>query len=472
MTFDRKSGKSAIQTAVGIVILTVSIGLAVPLPVFESSARAQEPPPEEEAPAPVLGEEVTHMDETFSEKRPRPGRFPRLEEQLIDTTPFIRDSEIDLNLRTYYLSSVAFDDAKSEAWTLGGSLVYRSGWLLDHFGAGAALYTSQPLYAPDDRAGTTLLQPNQKGFTVVGQLYGKIRLVAGNHFSFYRLELNSPFINKNDSRMSPNTFEAYAFQGNSRDRKRGLNLAYGAGYVAKIKPQNSETFIPMSTAAGADAKRGVAAAGARVSSSAISIGAIDYYSEDIIDIGYAEARYTPFSADQFGLDLSAQFTNQRSVGDNLLTGNSFATNQAGLLADSRYGGAIFTLAYSRDSTGADLQSPWGSFPGYTSVQLQNFNRAGEQAAMIKGSYDFSRLLIDGLAGYLLWVHGWGAVDPDTRKPVYNQDEYDYDLQWRPNAGKMKGLWIRVRYAHVDQRGAEDSAMNEFRMIVNYDLPVL
>jgi outer membrane porin, OprD family len=460
------------RSAWSIALPAVVIGLWPLFPFADTSALAQETPAEEEAPAPLLGEEVTHMDETFKEERPRPGGFPRLEEKLKDAPPFFRDGTVDFNLRTYYFSSKDFNDAKSEAWALGGSMTYRSGLIRDRFGMGAALYTSQPLYAPDDRDGTKLLQSGQKGYTVVGQLYGRINIVERNFVDLYRFEVNTPFINKNDGRMSPNTFEAYGFQGHAGDRKQGPEFAYGGGYIAKIKPRNSETFIPMSKEAGADVKRGVTTAGLRVSSSSFSIGAIDYYSNDIINIGYAEADYTAYSTGRFGLDLSAQFTDQRSVGDDLLTGDSFATNQAALMAKARHGGGTFTLAYSRDSSGADLQSPWGGYPGYTSVQVQDFKRAGESAFMVKGSYEFSLLGLDGLAGYLLWVHGWGAVDPDTGLPVYNQNEYNGDLQWRPKTGSLKGLWIRLRYAHVDQWEHGDSTDDELRVIINYDLPLL
>ena len=54
-----------------------------------------------------------------------------------------------------------------------------------------------------------------------------------------------------------------------------------------------------------------------------------------------------------------------------------------------------------------MQSPWSSYPGYTSVQVQDFNRAGENAFMVKGSYDFTRLGLEGVTAYALFVHGWG-----------------------------------------------------------------
>ena len=148
------------------------------------------------------------------------------------------------------------------------------------------------------------------------------------------------------------------------------------------------------------------------------------------------------------------------------------TNQAGVKADMNYGGGTFTLAYTRDSTGANLQNPWSSYPGYTSVQVQSFNRAGEEGLMVRAAYGFSQFGLKDLAAYALWVHGWGAIDPATKAEVYQQDEYDCDLQWRPATGDLKGLWLRVRYAHVDQRGASDASANDFRVIVNYDLTLL
>ncbi len=427
-----------------------------------------------EPPAAQLGEDVTPMDKSFQEK-PKyrlPELLPWLKEQLKDASQFFRETELNLKFRTYYSYSDNFDNTKNEAWALGGSLAYRSGWLLDRFDMGAVLYTSQPLYAPDGRDGTLLLKPGQEGYTVVGQLYGRVKLTEQTIIGLYRQEFNSPYVNGDDSRMSPNTFEGYGFQGALGGTGGSPRINYGAAYIDKIKPQNSDRFISMSMAAGANAQRGVVGGGANIAFPAFSIGAIEYYSEDIINIGYAESKYTASLSARAGLVLWAQFTDQRSVGEDLLMENSFSTNQEGVKADLSYGKGIFTFAYTRDSRGADLQNPWSSYPGYTSVQVQSFNRAGEEAFMVRGSYDFSQLGLKGLAAYALWVHGWGAVDPATKMPVYQQDEYDCDLQWRPKSGGLKGLWFRVRYGHVDQRGVSHASANDFRVIVNYDLSTL
>ena len=122
-----------------------------------------------------------------------------------------------------------------------------------------------------------------------------------------------------------------------------------------------------------------------------------------------------------------------------------------------------------------MQSPWSGYPGYTSVQVQDFNRAGEDAFMVKASYDFTRLGLKGVTAYTLWVHGWDRVNPSTKAPVPNENEFDTDVQWRPEWKFLKGLWFRVRYANVHQYQGphnNENAMNDFRVIVNYDYPLL
>ena len=73
----------------------------------------------------------------------------------------------------------------------------------------------------------------------------------------------------------------------------------------------------MSRDAGADVKRGVALAGAKVTHKGMTFGAIDYYSHDIINIFYTEGTYKLPVTDRLGLLFAAQYTDQRSVGEDL-----------------------------------------------------------------------------------------------------------------------------------------------------------
>jgi hypothetical protein len=418
---------------------------------------------------------VSPMDLSFQEKREIPRFFPWLKEELKDTPAFFRDTKFGFNIRTYYFFRDNYPDKsprENEAWALGGSVYYQSGWFLDRFSVGSVLYTSWPLYGPDDKDGTLLLKPGQEDYTVVGQLYGRVKLFEENFLNIYRYEYNTPYINKNDNRMTPNTFEGYTFTGAYGGKDNTPKFTYGGGYIDKIKERNSDRFVSMSKDAGADVKRGVFLGGGSFSHKGFKIGAIDYYSDDIINIGYAESSYVLPVTERLGLLFSAQFTDQSSVGGELLKGFDFKTNQFGVKGEMSYGGGILTLAYTGASDGADLQSPWSGYPGYTSVQVQDFNRAGEDAFMVKASYDFTRLGIEGVAMYALYVRGWGRVDPSTKASVPDEEEFDVDLQWRPQWKFLKGLWLRTRYANVHQYEGEENTLHDFRVIVNYDVPLL
>jgi hypothetical protein len=328
-------------------------------------------------------------------------------------------------------------------------------------------YTSQRLYGPDDRDGTLLLKEGQHGYEVVGQLYGRVKLFENNFVNLYRYEYNTPYINKNDNRMTPNTFEGYTFNGAYGGKDGALGFKYGGGYITQIKERNADHFVWMSKDAGADVKRGVGLAGGTVSYKGLSVGAINYYSNDIINIFYTEGSYKLRVTDRLGLLFAAQWTDQRSTGNDLLKGFSFSSNQVGLKTDISYGGAVLTFGYTYTNSGDDMQNPWSGYPGYTSVQVQDFNRAGEEAFMVKASYDFTRLGLEGVTAYALFVHGWDRV-----ASVANENEFDADIQWRPQWKFLKGLWFRTRYAMVHQYERPNDTINDFRIIVNYDIPLL
>ena len=114
----------------------------------------------------------------------------------------------------------------------------------------------------------------------------------------------------------------------------------------------------MSRDAGADVKRGVGVVGGLFTYDKLSIGAINYYSSDIINIFYTESKYSFPITKELGALLAFQFADQRSLGQDLLKGRSFATNQVGVRGDLSYGGAVFTFAYTNTLRRDDMQSPW------------------------------------------------------------------------------------------------------------------
>jgi outer membrane porin, OprD family len=384
----------------------------------------------------------------------------------------LRDTTFSVLLRSYYLDRDNFNTSQSEAWTLGGSAGVNTGYFGDFIAFGATNFTSQRLSGPEDKDGTKLLQTGQRSYDVIGELYAKFRLTDEITAVAGRRAFDTPFINTQDSLMTPNAFRVYAVQGVIGDTDTS-SLRFGAGYIDQIKTRNSDVFISMATAAGAPAgvDRGVYVAGAVYNSSQLSVGVVEYYSEDIINIAYSELKYRIRLAHSLRLQFAAQYTDQSSTGDNLLTGKAFVTDQYGFKTELVIGTALLTVARtitakgtsSGPGSGTDVRSPWGSYPGYTSVQVESFYRAGEDATMLRAAYNFPK--ITGLSLYGLWVHG---SRPDDAKQ-YAQQEYDFNVEWTAQSGRFKGLDLRARYAHIAQAGPNDQHEDELRLILNYPL---
>jgi hypothetical protein len=379
-------------------------------------------------------------------------------------SPFVEDTTYGAQLRSMYFFRDKFDSSISEAWAIGGSAWVRTGYLGERVRFGAVAYTSQPLYAPSDRDGTLMLAPGQEGYTVLGQAYAEIKITERIFGAIGRKLYDTPYLGPFDVRMTPKTFEGVTVYGKAGSKDGGKDGApewrFGGGYITKIKELNSDEFVYVSRDAGASVDRGVYLAGANYARSNFSLGAIEYHSEDIINIFYTEAKVALPSSGDAKLSFAAQFTDQRSTGDDLLTGSSFSTNQWGIRADLGLGAATFTLGYTDTGSGADIQNPWSGHPGYTSVQVQNFFRANENALLLKAAYQFST---PGLTAYALVVRGDGV-----QAPRFNETEYDFDLQWKPREGAWKNSSWRVRYAHIDQRGGGEPTIDDFRIIFNYD----
>ena len=135
---------------------------------------------------------------------------------------FFRDLELDLHLRSYYFNRElpirpappsGPDTVNQEAWALGGWMTLESGWLLDFFRVGATGYMSQPAYAPDTRDGTGLLGPGQTSITVPGQAWAQLRYQNYALLTGYRQLVNQGWVNPQDNRMIPNTFEGVTLTG-------------------------------------------------------------------------------------------------------------------------------------------------------------------------------------------------------------------------------------------------------------------
>jgi hypothetical protein len=397
--------------------------------------------------------------------------IPDVAEGLKSLPPFLRDTDLTLHLRTYYFNQRNSSDTISEAWAGGGWLTYRSGWLLGTFQMGATVFTSIPLYAPDDRGGTDLLLPGQVGFIVPGVAYGALRYEEYALLTGYRQLVNQTYVNAQDNRMAPNTFEGVTLKG-----QVGF-VDYLVGYLTQMKQRDASTFISMAEAAGVKGNSGGLALGGVVlkPGGGFTLQLSNQYGNDVFNTAFAQADYTHAFTAELALTFSGQYTDQRAVGGDLLGGSKFTswvTSVGGTRVQLRYQDLTLTGAFSMTGKGNDIQTPFGHYPGYLRLIVKDFDSAGEVAWLAGLYYELPRALLPGASAELKFAQGWNAVSPTTRKPVPDQREYDIVLYYGPpKTSALRGFGFEVSTGLVDTQG-NNKLGYQIRLILNYELPLL
>ena len=385
-----------------------------------------------------------------------------LEVQAERPRAFFADTSFVIKPRAYYLDRDRDVNRDNVGLAAGGALQYLSGWAFDRVQLRATAYTSQVVYGPSDKDGTLLFLPGPESFTVLGEANAVFRFTEKDVLRVGRQLFELPYLGSHDVRMVPNTFEAVAVGNASQE-----GLAYIVGYVNRIKSKNDDDFVAMSEAAGVDGgDDGVVMVGARyVFEDGTEIAAIDQKTSDVFNTLFAKVEKKFALADDRSLNAFLQYTDQRSVGDDLI--GEFDTTL--LSAKLEYSAGHATIRLGASATGSErgIQKPYGNPANYLSVIVEDFDRAGEDAWMIGGNYDFERVGPGELSMFANVVTGNTPDSGPDASP--DQTEYDLTADYRIKEGSAKHLWIRIRTALIDQDetvGGDDFL--DFRIIVNWD----
>jgi outer membrane porin, OprD family len=396
--------------------------------------------------------------------------FDPLDKMLVESSlpAFLKDTDLRVHFRTYYFNRNNPDDSKNEALATGGWISYQSGWLANTFAMGATLYGSAKLYGPEDRDGTSLLKPSQESYYVPGEAWGALKYEDYVIVKGYRQQVDQGYINPQDNRMTPNTFQGVTVGG-----KVGW-MEYLGGYLWKIKPRNADEFISMSEQAGAaGTDDGVGFGGVRLAPlPGLRLDFSNSYGVNTFNTFYAEGVYEIPISEGWKIRLGAQFTDQRAVGDALIrtSEKDWSTQHGGGRVQLVYRDLQLTGAFSIVGKGNDIQNPWGSFPGYISMIDQDFDRAREKAFLLGLAYDFSNVLTKGLSANM--NIGWGkdAINPTTKNSAPDQTEYDLTVDYRPPfkmPAFLQGVWFRARGAILDREDARATGY-QVRLIINWE----
>ncbi len=414
-------------------------------------------------PPPGSAREIeTPIQRIFPFALDRPSIFPEFRQWLQELPPFFADTQFEARFRTAYIRKDHTIDVISEAWAAGGSLYYRSGWLGDLFAVEAEGFTSQPVYAPDDRGGTGLLAPVQEGLSTLGIAnaklrYGGIVLTAGRQY------LDLPYVNRADSRMAPNTFESVTL-GITEGQ-----LRFTTGYTWNIKRRTSEDFVSMTKAVGLDTDRGLAHLGVIWDPNEdFHIGVTGGVIPDLFAGIFGELGIGRELASGWEARVDGQFSHQWENGEDLSGALVDDAWHLGIRASASRNGVVFRLGMTVTSPNAAVASLYGTRPSYVDLMQRSFNLADEMAFLTSATYDFSVHGLEGLSMIMNFVAGFdgelGGVRGDGK-------ELDLTIDYRVKEGLLKNFWLRLRGSWLDDEfGNSDGS--DYRVILRYDIPVI
>ena len=382
---------------------------------------------------------------------------------LDDAPPFWRDSSFKLGVRGYVFDRENGIETIAEATALGTELAFESGTWRDRVSTVISWHTSTGFDAPETRGGTGLLGPDQSDLSVISRAYLQIEAGSTASVRLYRQDFNMPYINRQDSRMIPNTHEAYVL------RYPGDPFQWIAGHVTKIKKRDSEEFVPMGEAAGIEgSNEGTSVLGGRLTlAQDTTVAALVQHTDDLFTTGFSEITFRRTLTEDWGIQLGGQYTHQGSVGDELV--GSFDTYTWGLRSKISFRGAVLTAAYTRTGD-EEIRKPFGGTPGFTSSMLYDFDRRREEAYRLGLSFNFARFGRPGIGIIADYTMGRNAESP-AGEALPDADEIAITADFRPESGIFEGLWLRVRYADGD-RGSPLANRQEVRVILNYTFGLL
>ena len=379
-----------------------------------------------------------------------------------DLKSAFKEGELYGQFRTYYFNR-DFDTSNTrEDLATGGMLYYRTAPLYG-VNLGIAFYTAQGMgLNSDDKTVYGLLASDSNGnhqsFSVLGESY--IQMTRWDTtLKIGRQELETPWINTDDSRLTPQSTEAYTLFNKSI-----AGLEFFVSHVTKMRGKTSTDFVSMTKFAGITTDdKPVTASGITFSGiEGLKAQLWDFYAYDYLNDIYLRADYDRKISDNISGFGAVQYLNQEDMGDKL--GGAQSTHTYAVEGGLKAYGFTLGLAYARVGD-QDVVYPWG-YDFIVSAQINDCYRADETGIQAKLGYDFGKLGLKGFSAKIVYV------DFDTPETGVNAsadiNETNFDAKYKFD-GYFKGLGLRARYAIIDKdeaQGGED--FTDSRLYLTYD----
>jgi hypothetical protein len=264
-----------------------------------------------------------------------------------------------------------------------------------------------------------------------------------------RQEMNTPWLNLHDVRMTPQSFDAAAV---SWEFAGGADLYLC--HVARMKYKTDTKAKHMSEAAGFSGNEGVSCLGLE-NSGVLGLQLWGYRAHDMWDDLYLRADYTPKDENWY---VNVRYLKRDSIGERL-AGNQ-DTWHAGITSGIALDNIDLFAAYSRNGNRTILRK-WGHATTISN-QVMVADRAKEQAWLLGTKYSPA-----SLPQLQLGLSMAGHDTPDSG--VYqspDRSEYNFDLKYSLQE-LIPGLSLRGRYAWVDESGTGAEDFGDLRIYIRY-----
>jgi len=407
-----------------------------------------------------------------------------------------------------------------DAWGLGGSLVYKTGFF-HGLGATVGFYGTVPL-TNENTIGTTNIgkagkdtyrtrtDGSEAAIGVLAEGYleyktGKTDIKVGRQI------IESTLLASNDTKMVPNTFEAAVIENKDlADTKLRL------GYITQQKLRDHQTFHSLIAyqklvenddsavhkgltpakiiAAGEDVDQEMIFATVNNKSiKNLTLNGEYYAMNGFFSTAVAEANYKIALADEWTLTPGVRYIKQMddgagAIGGAALAGNVTAASPKGYSDPTsvdasawmarlvlEHGPMKLSAGYSAIADDADLIAQWRGFPtgGYTRSMAQYNWMANTKTWMLKADYDFSKA---GIVPGLKVAADYADMNYDDEKvaakSVAYTDRTIFHVDAIKNFKSLPNTEFKLRFATVnaDKKPADPvdyESYNEYRFEINY-----
>jgi outer membrane porin, OprD family len=378
--------------------------------------------------------------------------------------PFEEARKRHVNIRTFYQNRDFNRVTDREDFAGGGLFSAVGSYWNSQIKIGVTAFTSQKLYADNNKADTGSLQLGHHSYSALGEFYAsltldKVAIQAG------RYALNIPYINEADIRMLPQTF-----QGAQIISKLTQSWTAGGGVLTDIKSLTSTGFDSMYESAGLEKDNEVYIGGSIYQWETGSqwalyaIHATDYHSNIYFELTKR------FSLNENNaLHFAGQYTQQQSTGEAL--DGDFNIDHYGARMTWKARGYSASIAYTDYPDQERIRTPWGSSPGYTSIMINDFDRSKESALLFGGTVDLDPVGVPGGSVNIKYVIGETPDCGNSASP--DRNETDINFKYSPVFARLTGLVFQLRFAWLREQetclGNDADDINEIRFVMNYGI---